>query len=166
MKKVLLLTIMLTAAFSLFAKEKKIKFNSASLNSTSKCARLAKKAFNDGFSVLKPEANLTIWKKDSENFIYCFEDGKRGENRSIHSYAKIDGKVEFFSAFVQHISGEQNDQFIVLNKEKDNVSMSSIIEELSELTQNKDLPTKKEYAEILAKDQLNIFRNTYHNYIQ
>ena len=44
--------------------------------------------------------------------------------------------------------------------------MSSIIEELSELTQNKDLPTKKEYAEMLAKDQLNIFRNTYHNYIQ
>ena len=69
MKKVLLLTIMLATAFSLFAKEKKIKFNSASLNSTSKCARLAKKAFNDGFSVLKPEANLTIWKKDSENFI-------------------------------------------------------------------------------------------------
>lgn len=166
MKKVLLLTLLLATAFSLFAKEKKVKFNSASLNSTAKCAGLAKKAFNDEFTVLKPEANLTIWKKDSENFIYCFEDGKRGQNRSIHSYAKIDGKVEFFSAFVQHISGEQNDQFIVLNKRKDNVSMPAIIEELSELTVNQKLPTKKEYAEMLAKDQLNIFRNTMQNYIR
>lgn len=52
MKKVLLLTIMLAAAFSLFAKEKKIKFNSASLNSTSKCARLAKKHLMMAFPFL------------------------------------------------------------------------------------------------------------------
>lgn len=166
MKKVLLLTLLLTAAFSLFAKEKKDKFNSASLNSTAKCAGLAKRAFDDEFTVLKPEANLTIWKKDSENFIYCFENGNRGEFRYVHSYAKINDHVEFFSAAVQHISGEQNDQFIVLNKRKDNVSMPAIIEELSELTVNQKLPTKKEWTEILSKDQLNIFRNTMQNYIR
>lgn len=166
MKKVLLLTLLLATAFSLFAKEKKIKFNPMSLDSTTKCARLAEKAFGEDCEVLTPEENLKIWKKDSGNFIYCFETGKRGENRYIHSYAKIDDHEEYFSAFVTHISGDQNDQFIVLNKKKDNVSMPSIIEEISELTVNEKQPTKKEWTELLAKNQLGIHKHTVYNYIK
>ena len=165
MKKLFFTLLVASIAICGFAKDKKqVKFSSSSLSSRIKCEKLAGKAFGDNFQKSEsPDKTLTLWYCDDENFIYFFENGKRGENRDIQAYGKIGNKAEYYSAYVTKFINETAEEYITLGTKDKQINVSDNLDKAFSYTENENFPSKQEWKEILLKRRKEISRYVVEN---